>query len=41
MIYYLFDWLQDTYGHFAGARLFDYISFRAIVAAVIALLMSA
>ena len=40
MLYHLFDWLQDTYGHVAGARLFGYISFRAIVAAVIALLTS-
>ena len=38
MIYSLFDWLQNTYGHFAGAGLFSYISFRAIVAGVIALL---
>ena len=40
MLYHLFDWLQNTYGHFAGARLFGYISFRAILAAVTALLTS-
>ena len=40
MLYHLFDWLQSTHGHFAGAGLWQYISFRAILAAVIALLMS-
>ena len=37
MIYHLFDYLQGAYGHFAGARLFTYISFRAILAGVLAL----
>lgn len=40
MLYHLFDWLQSTYGHFVGARLFTYISFRAITAGIIALLVS-
>ncbi len=37
MLYHLFDYLQSVYGHVAGARLFTYISFRAITAGVIAL----
>lgn len=37
MLYHLFDYLQSVYGHLAGARLFTYISFRAITAGVIAL----
>jgi len=37
MLYHLFDHLQSVYGHVAGARLFTYISFRAITAGVIAL----
>ena len=40
MLYHLFDWLQGVYGHFAGANLFTYISFRAIMAGVIALCVS-
>ena len=40
MLYHLFDYLTTTLGHFAGARLFTYISFRAITAAIIALCMS-
>jgi phospho-N-acetylmuramoyl-pentapeptide-transferase len=40
MLYSLFSWLQETYGHFAGARLVTYISFRAITAGVIALCIS-
>ncbi|MBQ8100165.1 MAG: phospho-N-acetylmuramoyl-pentapeptide-transferase [Paludibacteraceae bacterium] len=40
MIYHLFDYLQSVYGHFAGANLMQYISFRAIMAFVIALLTS-
>ena len=40
MLYHLFDYLQSAYGHVAGARLFTYISFRAILAAVIGLLIS-
>ena len=40
MLYHLFDYLTTTIGHFAGARLFTYISFRAITAAIIALCMS-
>ena len=37
MIYHLFDYLQNAFGHFAGAGLWQYISFRAILAGVIAL----
>jgi phospho-N-acetylmuramoyl-pentapeptide-transferase len=37
MLYHLFDYLTTTYGHLAGARLFTYISFRAISAGIIAL----
>lgn len=40
MIYYLIDQLIAHYGHFAGAGLMQYISFRAIMAAVVALLTS-
>ena len=40
MLYSLFSWLQETYGHFAGARLYTDISFRAITAGVIALCLS-
>ena len=40
MIYHLFNYLETTVGHFAGANLMHYISFRAIMAGVIALLMS-
>ncbi len=40
MVNYLIDWLQQTFGHFAGAGLWQYISFRAILAAVTALLTS-
>jgi len=40
MIYHLFDYLTTAYGHLAGARLFTYISFRAITAGIIALCMS-
>ena len=40
MLYHFFDWLQSVYGHFAGAGLWQYISFRAIVSGLIALLMS-
>ena len=37
MLYHLFDYLTTVYGHLAGARLFTYISFRAITAGIIAL----
>ena len=37
MLYSLFDYLTTAYGHLAGARLFTYISFRAITAGVLAL----
>ena len=37
MIYHLFNYLQNAFGHFAGAGLWQYISFRAILAGVIAL----
>ena len=40
MLYSLFYWLQSTYGHLAGARLLTYISFRAIMAGIIGLLIS-
>lgn len=40
MLYHLFDTIAKAYGHFPGSGLWQYISFRAIVAAVIALLMS-
>ncbi len=40
MLYSLFDYLTTSYGHLVGARLFTYISFRAITAGVIALLIS-
>ena len=40
MLYHLFDYLTTTYGHWSGARLMTYISFRAIVAGIIALCMS-
>ena len=40
MIYHFIDWLQSTHGHFAGAGLWQYISFRAIVTAVIAFIVS-
>ena len=40
MLYHLFASLQSTLGHFAGARLFTYISFRAITAGIIALCVS-
>ena len=40
MFYHLFDYLQTAHGHFSGAGLLQYISFRAIMAGVIALLMS-
>ena len=40
MLYHLFDYLTTAYGHLAGARLFTYISFRAIMAGIIGLLVS-
>ena len=40
MLYHLFDYLTTAYGHLAGARLFTYISFRAIMAGVVALCVS-
>ena len=40
MLYHLIDYLTTAYGHLAGARLFTYISFRAIMAGIIALCMS-
>ncbi|MDR0938671.1 MAG: phospho-N-acetylmuramoyl-pentapeptide-transferase [Mediterranea sp.] len=38
MLYYLFDWLESL--HFPGARMFEYTSFRAILAVIFALLLS-
>ena len=40
MLYHLFDYLTTAYGHLAGARLLTYISFRAITAGIIGLLVS-
>ncbi len=40
MLYHLFDYLTTAYGHWAGARLMTYISFRAIIAGIIGLCMS-
>ncbi len=40
MLYQLFDYLQSSGRHIAGAGLWQYISFRAIIAGVIALLTS-
>ena len=40
MLYHLLDYLTTTYGHWAGARLMTYISFRAITAGIIALVTS-
>lgn len=40
MLYYLVELLEKSYGHFMGSGLWQYISFRAIVSAVIALLTS-
>ena len=40
MLYHLFDYLTTAYGHWAGARLMTYISFRAITAGIIGLCMS-
>ena len=40
MIYHLFDYLTTAYGHLSGARLLTYISFRAITAGIIGLLVS-
>ena len=40
MLYSLFDYLTGTYGHMSGARLLTYISFRAIMAGIIGLLVS-
>lgn len=40
MLYSLFDHLTGAYGHLAGARLLTYISFRAITAGILGLLIS-
>lgn len=40
MLYHLFDYLTSSYGHLAGARLMTYISFRAITAGIVGLLIS-
>ena len=40
MLYSLFDYLTGAYGHLAGARLLTYISFRAITAGILGLLIS-
>ena len=40
MLYHLFTYLQSTQPHIPGAGLWQFISFRAIVAAIIALLTS-
>lgn len=40
MLYHLINYLQATFGHFSGAGLWQYISFRAIMAAVLAFIVS-
>ena len=40
MLINLVDWLQANFGHFKGAGLFQYITFRAGVAIIISLLIS-
>ena len=40
MLYHLINYLQTTFGHFSGAGLWQYISFRAILAAVLAFIVS-
>ncbi len=40
MLYHLFNYLTTAYGHMSGARLLTYISFRAIMAGIIGLLIS-
>ena len=40
MLYHLINYLQTTFGHFAGAGLWQYISFRAILSAVLAFIVS-
>ena len=39
MLYYLFDYLQETY-NFPGAGVFQYISFRSAMAVITSLLVS-
>ena len=38
MLYYLFEWLNNH--NFPGARMFGYTSFRALMAIILALLIS-
>ena len=38
MLYYLFDWLDRAFD-FPGAGVFQYISFRASMAAILSLLI--
>ena len=38
MLYYLFEWLQKL--NFPGAGMFGYTSFRALMAVILALLIS-
>ena len=38
MLYYLFDWLEKY--NFPGAGVFGYVSFRALMAIILALLIS-
>ena len=40
MLYYLFEWLHFDASHIPGAGLFRFITFRAIMALVVSLLMS-
>lgn len=40
MLYHLINYLQTTFGHFAGAGLWQYISFRAILSAGLAFIVS-
>ncbi len=39
MLYHLFQWLEEHY-HFTGARLFQYVSFRAGAAIILSLLIA-
>ncbi len=40
MLYYLFEYLKDVFGDFPGSGLFQFLSFRAGMAIVVALLVS-
>lgn len=40
MLYHLFNWIQNSGGDFPGIHLMSYLSFRAMLAAVISLIIS-